>query len=69
MFNAYVSLEAAFEKPTPGNVSKAVVSTVVVTAQIVGRFNPWTGLVLSIADVSGLSTIVYKGIDKLTNSN
>lgn len=69
VFNTYVSLEAAFEKPTPGNVSKAVVSTVFVTAQIAGRYNPWTGLVLSIADVSGLSTLVYEGIDKLTNSN
>jgi len=57
--SAATAIYGAIEKPTAGNITKAVVNSSLVFA------GPYAGFIMGVMDGSGLSDKIYNGIDNL----
>jgi len=62
--DAALSLKKAWDKPTPGSITKAAFKTIIFVSEIGEYTNPAVGIALSIMDATGLTDKIYDAIGK-----
>jgi RHS repeat-associated protein len=59
IIDATIAIKQAYDNPTLGNITKAVVKGTFAALEVYGRINPVVGIITSILDLSGITDALF----------